>query len=362
MQQSIRYLKTADGIRLAWAAAGQGPVLVKASNWLTHLEYDLESPLWCHWIQFLAENFQLRRYDERGCGMTAWEVSDFSFPRTLADLEAVVDEAVPTGTFALLGISQGASVAIAYSVRHPERVSHLILYGGYARGSSRRGDPEGDRRYRAIIELTQLGWGSDNPVFRELFTRRFVPGANHEQLRWFNELCTRTTTPEVASRILASRSEIDVVALLPQVTAPTLVIHARNDEIVPFTEGQLLASEIPGARFVMLDSRNHILLADEPAWPKFEEAVLTFTGRPLRLDQGKRAAALPDLSQREREVLGKLTQGCSNAQIAAGLFLSEKTVRNHLTRIFEKLGVSTRAEAIVRLRDAGGRDRLGPAP
>lgn len=353
MQQSVRYLKTGDGVRLAWSAAGQGPALVKASNWLTHLEYDLESPLWRHWMAFLAGHFQLVRFDERGCGMSDWEVKELSFANSLADLEAVVDAAEPPRPFALLGISQGASVAIAYAVRHPERISHLILYGAYARGWGRRGDDEGNRRYRAIVELTQLGWGKDNPVFRELFTRRFVPGASAEQLRWFNELCTRTTTPAIASRLLASRADIDVTALLPQVSVPTLVIHARDDEVCPFAEGQLLASEIPGARFVMLESKNHVLLAGEPAWARFEEEVLAFTGRS-RPAVGARSPDLAALSPREHEVMALLAQGRSNAQIAASLFLSEKTVRNHVTHIFEKLGVRSRAEAIVLLRDAGG--------
>ena len=353
MQQTVQYLKASDGVRLAWAKAGNGPLLVKAPNWLTHLEYDLESPVWRHWIRFLAGHFTLVRHDERGCGMSAWDASDVSPARTLADLEAVIERAAPLGRFALLGISQGASVAIAYSVRHPERVSHLILYGGYARGQWQRGDEEGSRRYRAIIELTELGWGKDNPVFRELFTRRFVPGANPEQVRWFSDLCLRTTTPAIASRLLASRAEIDVTALLPRVSAPTLVIHARDEEVVPFAEGQLLASEIPGARFLMLESKNHVLLEDEPAWTKFEAAVLAFTGRPRAVAGAAPPAALGGLSAREREVLQRLLQGRSNAQIAAGLFISEKTVRNHVTHIFEKLGVGSRAEAIVLLRDSG---------
>lgn len=351
MHQSIRYLKTRDGVRLAWASAGRGPALVKASNWLTHLEYDLESPIWRHWISFFARHFRFVRYDERGSGMTEWDVDDISVPRWGDDLEAVAAEAVPTGPFALLGISQGASSAITFAVRHPERVSHLILYGGYARGWSKRGDVEGEQRYRAIVELTRLGWGKDNPVFRELFTRRFVPGGSPEQLRWFNELCTRTTRPEIASRLLAIRAEVDVLDLLPRVCVPTLVLHARDDEVVPFGEGRLLASEIPGAEFALLDSKNHILLEDEPAWAKFEEAVLRFTGG--RAAPQTEPAVLASLSERERQVLSELAEGRSNAEIASTLFISEKTVRNHATRIFEKLGVTSRAQAIVFLRNAG---------
>ena len=252
MTQSIRYLKTADGVRLAWATIGGGPPLFKAANWLTHLEFDLDSPVWRHWIRFFAAHFLFVRHDERGCGMTEWEVGDLSFPRWVEDLEAVVEAAAPDEPFALLGISQGAATAVAYSVRHPERVSHLILYGGYARGWARRADEDGQRRYRAIVELARLGWGNENPVFRHLFTTHFIPGGSDEQMRWFSELCARTTTPEIASRLLLARAEINVQELLARVRVPTLVIHACGDEVVPLAEGQNLASEIPGAEFVLL--------------------------------------------------------------------------------------------------------------
>src|SRR6266446_8904599 len=174
-RQRIRYLRTPDGVKLAWAEAGAGPLLVKASNWLTHLEYDWESPVWKHWIRFLTEHFHLVRYDERGCGMTRWQVGDVSWERWVEDLEAVVDAMDTREPMSLLGISQGASVCIAYAVRHPERVSRLILYGGYARGSGQRGDPEHAREYNAIVELVRLGWGRDNPAFRQVFTSRFIP-------------------------------------------------------------------------------------------------------------------------------------------------------------------------------------------
>jgi pimeloyl-ACP methyl ester carboxylesterase/DNA-binding CsgD family transcriptional regulator len=350
MRQSVQYLKTSDGVRLAWARAGQGPPLVKAANWLTHLEYDLESPVWRHWIRGLAAHFDFVRYDERGCGMSTWEVADFGFERSLADLEAVVDAAAASEPFVLLGISQGASVDVAYAVRHPRRVARLVLYGGYARGWARRGDQDGLRRNRAMLELTQLGWGNENPVFRELFTRRFVPDSSPEQVRWFNDLCARTTTPAIASRLLAARSEIDVVGLLPKVAVPTLVLHARDEQVVPFAEGQLLAGEIPGARFVMLESKNHVLLEHEPAWARFVEEVLAFTGRAAAAPQP--LPALAGMTAREREVLALLASGLANAAIGKRLFLSEKTVRNHVTSVFRKLGVNTRAEAIVLLRDS----------
>ena len=351
MQQSIRYLKTSDGVRIAWAVSGQGPPLVKAANWLSHLNYDLESPVWRHWIEFLSGRYQLIRYDERGCGLTDWEVSDLSVARWGEDLESVVEASNPGEPFVLLGVSQGAAAAVSYVVRHPERVSRLILYGGYALGWAHREDSEGLRRYRAIIELARLGWGKDNPVFRQLFTGLFIPGGTPEQLEWFNELCRRTTTPEVAMQLLKARAEVDVRELLRSVQVPTLVVHALHDEVVPFVNGKLLAAEIPNAEFVQLDSRNHILLEGEPAWTRFKDTVLAFTGRPR--DARAEDPVLATLSQREREILAALVAGRGNAEIGTTLFISEKTVRNSLTRIFEKLGVRTRTQAAVMARDRG---------
>jgi len=351
MAQSIRYLKTRDGVRLAWAALGQGPVLVKAANWLSHLTYDLESPIWRHWIEFLSQHYRLIRYDERGSGMSDWEAADLSPPRWAEDLEAVIDSGDPGEQFVLLGISQGAAAAISYAVRHPQRISRLILYGGYAKGWAQSPKSEGYRRYRAIVDLVQLGWGKDNPVFRQLFAAQFVPGATPEQFVWFNELCRRTTTPEIATRLLTARGELNVRDLLPQVRAPTLVLHARGDEIVPFEAGKQLAADIPNAEFVSLDSRNHILLAEEPAWPRFKDAVLEFTGRPRAV--GADDPLLATLSVRERQILAAVVSGQSNAEIGAALSVSEKTVRNSLTRIFEKLGVRSRTQAAVLARDRG---------
>jgi pimeloyl-ACP methyl ester carboxylesterase/DNA-binding CsgD family transcriptional regulator len=351
MAQSIRYLKTRDGVKLAWAALGHGPVLVKAANWLSHLTYDLESPIWRHWIEFLSQHFRLIRYDERGSGMSDWEAADVSPARWAEDLEAVIAASDPGEQFVLLGMSQGAAAAITYAVRHPERISRLILYGGYSKGWAQRPESEGYRRYRAIVDLVQLGWGNDNPVFRQLFVAQFVPGASPEQFAWFNELCRRTTTPEMASRLLAARGDLNVRDLLALVRVPTLVLHARGDEIVPFEAGKHLAAEIPNAEFVSLDSRNHILLADEPAWAHFKDAVLEFTGRPRAF--GAQDPLLARLSMRERQILAAVVSGQSNSQIGAALFVSEKTVRNSLTRIFGKLGVRTRTQAALLARDRG---------
>lgn len=351
MAQSVRYLKTRDGVRLAWATLGKGVALVKTGNWLSHLNYDLESPVWRHWIEFFSNNYRFIRYDERGCGMSQWDVEDLSPEKWAEDLATVVDASEPGAQFILFGLSQGAAGAIAYAARYPERVSQLILYGGYATGWAHSPESDGFRRYRAIVDLIQLGWSEDNPSFRQLFTAQFVPGASPEQIGWFNELCKRTSRPEIATRLLEARAEVNVRELLPLVRAPTLVLHARHDEIVPFDAGKYIASEIPDAEFIQLDSRNHVLLAHEPAWARFKDAVLAFTGRTRHSDAGE--PIFTSLSAREKQILCALVAGHNNSEIGAALFVSEKTVRNSLTRIFEKLGVRTRVQAAVLARDRG---------
>ncbi len=350
-RQRIHYLRTTDHVKLAWAEASTGPVLVKASNWLTHLEDEWESPVWGHWIRFLTEHFRLVRYDERGCGMSDWDVEDLSNERRIEDLEEVIAAAGPAEPFALLGISQGAAACLGYAARHPERVSHLLLYGAYARGWSRRGDPDAARAFQAIADLARFGWGKDNPAFRQVFTSRFIPGATSEQMGWFNDLCRKTTSPRMAADLMLARGTIDVVPYLERIRTPTIVIHGRDDQAIPIAEGRLIASGIAGAQFVELDSRNHILLESEPAWERFCAVVLEFLGReagPLAED-----AVFSSLTPREREVLALLTDGLGNAAIAGRLSLSEKTVRNHVSNVFDKLGVWTRAQAIVLARDRG---------
>ena len=351
-RQTIRYVRTSDGVRLAWAEIGTGMPLVKAATWLTHLEYDLESPVWQHWTHFFADHFRYIRYDERGCGMSDWDVRDLSLDRRVADLETVVDAAGIDEPFVLLGMSQGGSVCVGYAVRHPERVSQMILCGGYARGALMRSTQEAIQLNAAIIDLAKM-WGSDNPAFRQVFTSRFIPEGTTEQMQWFNDLCLKTVSPETAPTILRARAVTDVTTLLPQVKTPTLILHGREDQVVPLSEGRALATGIPGAQFVELESRNHVLLAHEPAWARFKETVLDFTGQTA--EAASADSAFGELSPRERETLLLLADGLSNSEIAERLGISEKTVRNHLSHLFDKLGVWSRAQAIVFARERGFR-------
>jgi DNA-binding CsgD family transcriptional regulator/pimeloyl-ACP methyl ester carboxylesterase len=254
--------------------------------------------------------------------------------------------------FDLLGISQGGAVAVEYCIRHPERVSHLVLYGAFARGWGQRGE-ESARKFRALNDLVRLGWGQDNPAFRKLFAGMFVPEASEEQERWFSDLMRITSKPEIAARILDSSSTLNVVDRLPAVRVPTLVIHTRNDACVPYSEGLTFASSIPGASFVTLEGRNHILLDSEPAWTRFCSAISTFFGGAEAQDVAENHACFDQLTERELDILRQLVLGLSNAEIAARVFISEKTVRNHMSNIFSKLDVDSRSKAIVLARRKG---------
>ncbi len=275
MEQQIRFCTAPDGTQIAYATVGQGPPLVKTANWLNHLEYDWQSPVWRHVLHGLARNHQLIRYDERGNGLSDWEVEDISFEAFVSDLETVVD-AAGIDRFALFGISQGCAISIAYAVRHPERVTRLVLYGGYAKGWNKRGSQAEIETREALQTLIRQGWGQENPAFRQIFTSRFIPGGTMEQMQWFNDLQRITTSPENAVRIDQATGDLDVSELLSQITAPTLVLHCRDDAICPFDLGRRMAAGIPDARFVALEGRNHLILEDEPAWPRFLQEVESF--------------------------------------------------------------------------------------
>jgi pimeloyl-ACP methyl ester carboxylesterase/DNA-binding winged helix-turn-helix (wHTH) protein len=274
--QQIRFCTASDGVRLAYATSGSGPPLVKPANWLTHLEYDWESPVWRHWLHELSRDHTLVRYDERGCGLSDRDAVDLSFDAWVADLETVVD-AMGLERFPLIGISQGCAVAVAYAVRHPERVSRLVLYGGFARGViAKAKTPEQLDEVTMVTRNIPLGWGQDNPAFRLFFAARFLPEGTPEQMRWFSDLQRITTSPRTGARLLDTAATLDVTALAPRVRVPTLVLHATGDGVATFGEGRKLAALIPGARFVPLEGRNHVLLESEPAWPRFVEQVRSF--------------------------------------------------------------------------------------
>jgi pimeloyl-ACP methyl ester carboxylesterase/DNA-binding winged helix-turn-helix (wHTH) protein len=278
-RQEIRFCVTSDGVRLAWASVGSGYPLVKAANWLNHLDFEWESPIWKHWIEQLTQYHRLIRYDERGNGLSDWDVRDMSPELWVRDLETVVDSA-RVDRFALLGISQGGAVAISYAVRHPERVSHLILHGAYSRGwKNRAASEEFEDERRALLTLVRLNWGKNLPGFSEIIAKRFVPeNTSIEHQRWWDDLQRVSTSPGNAARIMEVCDEINVRNLLPSVSVPTIVFQCDRDQIVPAEEGRMLAAEIPNARFVPLSSANHILLADEPAWKIFVRELGAFLG------------------------------------------------------------------------------------
>jgi class 3 adenylate cyclase/pimeloyl-ACP methyl ester carboxylesterase len=272
--QEIKYCRSRDGVKLAYAKVGQGPPLVKAANWMNHLEYDWESPVWGHVLRRLASKRTLIRYDARGNGLSDWEVPEVSLDAWVSDLETVVD-AVGVERFPLLGISQGAAISIAYAVRYPERVSHLVLYGGFARGGNKRSPEEAEKR-RALATLIRLGWGQDHPVFRHIFTSTFIPDGTKEQADLLDEWQRKTTSPECAARYYEVTGNFDVTELLPRVTVPTLVIHRRGDLVVPIEAARELAAGIRGARLVVLQGRNHVFLEHEPEVERFFEEVELF--------------------------------------------------------------------------------------
>ena len=349
-RQTIRFCTSPDGTRIAVASIGSGPPLVRAAHWLSHVEYDLQSPVWRPWLTELSRDHSYVRYDQRGCGLSDREVTDLSLDAWVSDLEAVVD-ALGLKRFPLFGMSQGGAVAIAYAAWHPERVSHLVFAGAYARGSLRRGGNEVERlEAQTLVNLIRVGWGRSHSAFRQVFPNRFIPRGTPEQLRWWGDLEQVSANPDVAARTLEAFQQMDVSELAERLSVPTLILHARGDVAVPFDEGRRLAALIPGARFVPLESDNHVLLDTEAAWPVFLSEIRAF----LELSPHQNVAGVAEqsaLTTAEREVLHLVAEGLDNRAIAERLLKSEKTVRNQVSIIFDKLGVRTRAEAIVKARN-----------
>ncbi|HRD76616.1 MAG TPA: alpha/beta fold hydrolase [Hyphomicrobiaceae bacterium] len=274
----VRYCRTRDGINVAYGETGNGAPLVKAASFVTHIQYDSEGILFRDWIRSFTRFSRYIRYDERGNGLSDWSIDDFSFDKMVTDLEAVVDE-LALGKFVLLGCSQGASVSIAYANRHPERVAGLIIFGGYAAGWRRSSDMKHRERREALLQLARVCWGDDNPTARQAYAALFYPDGTPEQHAEFMKLQRDTVTPENAFRIMSTFAEIDVRGLLPSIKVPTLVMHCKDDAVVPVSAGKEIASGIKGARFVLLEGRNHILQASDPGWQRFTSAIREFVHR-----------------------------------------------------------------------------------
>lgn len=344
-EQQIRFCKSADGVELAMALYGAGPPLVKTATWLTHVEFDQTSPFDRALINEFAPRARLVSYDARGCGLSQRRVDEISLDAWVRDLEAVVD-ALGLERFPLLGISQGAAIAVAYAARHPQRVSRLILLGGFANSyfSTAKPDPKAIEEAETLIKLVELGWGSPQPAFRQVFVSKFVPDASAEQWRLFDELQKTTATPEMAARYLRAMFSVNVRELATQVRCPTLVLHVKGDQIVGFEQGRRLAALIPGARFVPLEGNNHVPFENEPAWAAFVQQVHSFLGL---------APAPAALTPRQLAVLQRVALGQTDKQIARELELSPRTVEMHVAGAMRALAGKTRAEAVGRAVELG---------
>ena len=317
-------------------------------SWLTHLEYQWRSVAWRPWLEALSARYRLIRYDPRGCGLSDRNVDDLSFESWVRDAGAVVD-ALGLDRFSLLGVCQGGSVAIEFASRQPERVSNLLLYGTYARGRFRRTtNAEEPQKAKLMLEMLELGWAHEDHAFMRAFATQFQPGGSIEHLRSWCELQRVATSAANAVQLTRVMFDVDVQSSAARISCPTLVAHTERDAVVTAEEGRLLAQLIPGAQFLQLDSANHFMLPEESAWTVFVEAMHAFLPPPTGED-----GLFAELTKRERELLHFLARGLDNHQIAAHLEISEKTIRNHVSNIFAKLGVDSRAQAIVLARDAG---------
>ena len=340
-------------MRIAYAVSGQGYPLVRAGTWTSSVERDWRTSILGTLFRELGAHYRLHRYDPRGYGLSEGGDAEISIDALVADLEAVVDDA-KLDRFALWGSSSSSSpTAIAYAARHSERVSHLVLSAPIARGVLRRpgAKPEERERFLASLKFVEHGWGEDNPAFRQVQSTQMFPGATPAQIAELNELYRLSAMPRHAARMVKATGEADVSALLPRVACPALLLHCREALLIPVEEVRLVASSIPGARFVPLDTCNYIPLQGEPAFEKMMEEIRAFLPRGRQDAPGHEALA--GLTRREREVLELLARGLDNGSIAAQLEVSEKTVRNTVSHIFDKLAVRSRAQAVVFARKAG---------
>jgi pimeloyl-ACP methyl ester carboxylesterase/DNA-binding CsgD family transcriptional regulator len=346
-EQQIRFTRGRDGVRLAYATHGSGPPLIVVSCWLSHLQHDWRSPVWRHFLEDLGEIATVVRYDERGFGMSDWNVSDFSFESRLGDLEALVD-ALGFDRFALLGMSGGSSVAMGYAARHPERVTRLVLNGTVC-GRPVEFDEAGRAEEETWRSMIRVGWAKEDPVFRRVFTQKFIPGATDEQMEWFDALQRMATSPGNAVESRVGRQAVDIQRELPRIEAPTLILQSLDDEVTTFENAIEVAEIVPNARLLALESRNHILLADEPAWGAFIGEVRAFLEPDRRAMAEGAGPSVEALSPRELDVRREAAEGRSNEEIATILGLSPRTVERHLSNAYSKLGVtgkSARAAAV----------------
>lgn len=353
MNQQIRFCTSSDGTKLAYAISGDGPPLVMSATWLTHLEHQWRSLAWQPWLEAFSRDHKLLRYDARGCGLSDRDTDELSFENWVRDFECVL-EAAAFRQFDLLATCWGGPIAIEYAARHPERVKRLILYGTYALGRLRWGDrPKEIDKARVLLDLTRLGWGQENHAFLQVWASHFQPGGTLDHLRSWCEQQSAATSAETAVRLLQIGWNADVREAARHIKCPVLILHPERDAVVPIDEGRLLASLIPNCRFVQLDSENHMPLPSERAWPRLVAEVETFLREPNKDARTQSALPLGELTARERAVLEGIAEGLDNSEIATSLGLSVKTVRNHITRVFDKIGVEHRYQAIVRARDAG---------
>lgn len=349
MRQQIRFCSAPDGTKLAYATSGDGPPLVMSATWLTHLEHQWRSLAWKPWLEEFSSRYTVLRFDPRGSGLSDRALGEIGFDTWVEDMEAVID-AAGLRRFALVGTCWGGPVAMEYARRHPERVSHLVLYGTYARGRFKRSNsPDEAEKARVLLDLTRLGWGREKHEFAQVWATQFQPGGTLEHRRSWCEQQDLATSAENAVRLLPISWHLDVSETARRIHTPTLVLHVDRDRVVPLEEGRYLAGLIPGSRFVQIDGENHMPIGTEPAWQRVLEETCAFLGG----GNGRRALPLGELTGREREVLECIARGFDNAEIAQALSLSEKTVRNHITRVFDKIGAQHRYQAIVMARDAG---------
>lgn len=354
MNQEIRFCTCPDGARIAYALSGRGAPLVMSGVWLNHLEHQWRNAAWRPWLEHFSRERTLVRCDLRGTGLSDRSFTNASAETWACDFANMV-EAAGLERFALLGICQGGPIAIDYAARHPERVSRMVLYGTYARGNFRRPErPQEHPRARVFVDMARLGWGQESHEFMQVWASVFQPGGGIEHQRSWMELQRHSISPENVPTFFEAAFNTDVQDAARRIQCPTLVVHPNRDKAVHVEEGRRLASLIPGARFVELDSENHMLRDDEPAWSRMLEEVEDFLRTPDAPEAAEGfPARLAELTEREREVLEAIARGLDNGEIAAALSLSEKTVRNHITRVLDKIGVAHRYQAIVLARDAG---------